>query len=96
MDDYMRAGPLAAIEVVQEITGEDEIDLVGFCIGGILTVCTLGWLAAANSVPLRSATLLATMVDMSEIGDTRFSSTRDSSPISSATPEGQDFSMAVT
>ena len=69
MDDYLREGALAAIEVAREITGEDEPDLVGFCIGGILALCTLAWLAAEGRPPVRSATLLATMVDLSEIGD---------------------------
>jgi polyhydroxyalkanoate synthase len=69
MDDYVREGLLAAIEVVREITGEDQLDLVGFCIGGMLTLCTLAWLAAGSRSPVRSATLLATMVDLSEIGD---------------------------
>ncbi len=70
LDDYMRDGPLAAIEVVRNITGEDEINLGGFCIGGILTLCTLAYLAVEAHVPVRSATLLATMVDLSDIGDT--------------------------
>jgi polyhydroxyalkanoate synthase len=65
----MRAGPLAAIDVAQRITGESQIDLLGFCIGGMLALCTLAWLAAADCVPVRSATFLATMVDLSEIGD---------------------------
>jgi polyhydroxyalkanoate synthase len=69
MDDYMREGTLAAIDAVQEITGEDQLDLLGFCIGGMLTLCTLAWLAAGDHSPVRSATLLATMVDLSEIGD---------------------------
>jgi polyhydroxyalkanoate synthase subunit PhaC len=70
LDDYMRDGPLAALKVVQEITGEREINLGGFCIGGILTLCTLAYLAAAGPGPVRSATLLATMIDLSDIGDT--------------------------
>ena len=69
LDDYMRDGPLAALAVVQEITGEHEINLGGFCIGGILTLCTLAHLAATSNVPVRSATLLATMVDLSDTGD---------------------------
>ena len=69
MDDYLRGGALMAIDVVQEITGEHALDLVGFCIGGILTLCALAWLAAGDRLAVRSATLLATMVDLSEIGD---------------------------
>ena len=68
-EDYLREGPLTAIRIVQRITGEDEINLGGFCIGGILAVCALAYLAALGDVPVRSATLLATMVDLTEIGD---------------------------
>jgi polyhydroxyalkanoate synthase len=68
-EDYLREGPLTAIRIVQRITGEDAINLGGFCIGGILAVCTLANLAALGDVPVRSATLLATMVDLTEIGD---------------------------
>jgi polyhydroxyalkanoate synthase subunit PhaC len=68
-EHYMREGPLTAVRVVQRITGEDEINFGGFCIGGILAVCTLAYLAAKGEVPIRSATLLATMVDLTDIGD---------------------------
>ena len=69
MDDYLREGALAAIEVVRDITAEAELDLVGFCIGGMLTLCALAWLATGEQMPVRTATLLATMVDLSDIGD---------------------------
>jgi polyhydroxyalkanoate synthase len=68
-EHYLREGPLTAIRIVQRITGEDAINLGGFCIGGILAVCALAYLAAEGNVPIRSATLLATMVDLSDIGD---------------------------
>ena len=68
-DDYLREGPLEAIDVVRRITGEDEINLGGFCIGGILATCALGFLWAGGEVPIKSATCLATMVDLSTIGD---------------------------
>jgi polyhydroxyalkanoate synthase len=68
-EDYMREGPLTAIDVVQRITGEPEINIGGFCIGGILTVCMLAYLAAKGESPIRSATLLATMIDLSDVGD---------------------------
>ena len=68
-EHYLREGPLEAIDVVQRITGEDEINLGGFCIGGILAICALGYLSAGASVPIRSATCLATMIDLSAVGD---------------------------
>jgi polyhydroxyalkanoate synthase len=68
-EDYLREGPLKAIEVVRQITDEDEINLGGFCIGGILAVCALAYLWADGDVPIRSATCLATMIDLSFVGD---------------------------
>ena len=68
-EDYLREGPLEAIRVVQRITGEDQINLGGFCIGGMLAICALAYLWAGGEVPIKSATCLATMVDLSTIGD---------------------------
>jgi polyhydroxyalkanoate synthase len=68
-EHYLREGPLEAIEVVQRITGEDEINLGGFCIGGILATCALAYLWAGGTVPVRSAICLASMIDLSSVGD---------------------------
>ncbi len=68
-EDYMREGPLAAIDVVRQVTGAKKVNIGGFCIGGILTLCALAWMTAKGQVPVRSASLLATMFDLSEIGD---------------------------
>jgi len=68
-EHYLREGPLEAIDVVRRITGEDEINLGGFCIGGILAVCALAYLWAGGDVPIKSATCLATMVDLGAVGD---------------------------
>jgi polyhydroxyalkanoate synthase len=68
-EHYLREGPLEAIDIVRRITGEEEINLGGFCIGGILAICALGYLWAGAKVPIRSAMCLATMVDLSAVGD---------------------------
>jgi polyhydroxyalkanoate synthase subunit PhaC len=68
-EHYLREGPLEAIDVVRRITGEDEINLGGFCIGGILAVCALAYLWAGGNVPVRSAICLASMIDLSSVGD---------------------------
>lgn len=68
-EHYLLEGPLQAIDVVRRITGENEINLGGFCIGGILAVCALAYLWAGGDVPVKSATLLATMVDLTAVGD---------------------------
>ena len=38
--DYMREGPLAALDMIQKITGEKTVAAIGYCIGGTL----LGWI----------------------------------------------------
>ena len=45
-EDYMRLGPLAALDVIAAATGEKRINLLGFCIGGILVTANLARLAA--------------------------------------------------
>ena len=34
--DYMLDGPLAALDAIEQATGEREVNVLGFCIGGIL------------------------------------------------------------
>ncbi len=67
--DYMLDGPLAAMQAIEAATGEREINLLGFCIGGILSVATLAYLAAKGDRRVHSATFLATMVDLQEVGE---------------------------
>ena len=68
-EDYMREGPLAALDAIEQATGEKEINLLGFCIGGILSVATLAYMAAKGDKRIHSATLLATMVDLKDVGE---------------------------
>jgi len=67
--DYMREGPLAALEAVEQATGEREVNVLGFCIGGILMIATVAYLAAKGDTRVNSATFLATMVDFQEVGE---------------------------
>ncbi len=38
LDDYLIHGPRTALDVIQDITGAETIDIVGLCLGGALTV----------------------------------------------------------
>lgn len=67
--DYMHEGPLAAMNAIRTITGEEELNLLGFCIGGILCAVTLAWLAAQNDQRIASATFLATLFDFRDVGE---------------------------
>src|SRR5204863_1443630 len=37
-EDYMREGPLAALEVIEKTTGERDVNSMGYCVGGTLLV----------------------------------------------------------
>lgn len=71
LDDYLLRGPYEALDVIADITGADEVSVVGLCLGGTLTTMMLAHMAAsagATRVRVRSATLLNTLVDFSEPG----------------------------
>jgi polyhydroxyalkanoate synthase len=67
--DYMKLGPLAALDVIRDITKHDKANVLGFCIGGILVTAMLGYLAAKGEDRINSATTLATMVDFKNVGE---------------------------
>jgi polyhydroxyalkanoate synthase len=69
IDDYMIEGPLAALEAIEQATGEKEVNVIGYCLGGILLSATLAWMAAKGDERIKSATLLTTMVDFAESGE---------------------------
>ena len=68
-DSYMKLGPLAALDAVEAATGEKRLNILGFCIGGILVTATLAYLAARGDNRIASATTLATMVDFTDVGE---------------------------
>lgn len=68
LDDYKLHGPIAALDVVQEITGADQVNVAGLCLGGTLTTMLLAYLASKDDPRVRSATLLNTLVDFSKPG----------------------------
>ena len=68
LDDYLLRGPYDALDVIADITGCDQVNIVGLCLGGTLTVMLLAHLAANAGDRVRSATLLNTLVDFSQPG----------------------------
>ncbi len=67
--DYMREGPLAALDAIEKATGQQRVNAVGYCLGGTLLVSTLAWMAVENDDRVASATLLTTMTDFKEPGE---------------------------
>ena len=74
-DDYMESGLLAALREMKRITGENEANVVGYCIGGTLLASTLAYLKGLGAkrpkdIPeVASATYLVTLIDFAEPGD---------------------------
>src|SRR6201991_2125350 len=68
-DDYMKEGPLAAMDVIEQATGELKVHTMGYCVGGTLLASTLAWLAEKRRQRVTSATFLAAQVDFSHAGD---------------------------
>jgi polyhydroxyalkanoate synthase subunit PhaC len=68
-DDYMKEGPLAAMDAIERATCEMKVHTMGYCVGGTLLASTLAWLAEKRRVRVTSATLLAAQVDFSHAGD---------------------------
>jgi polyhydroxyalkanoate synthase len=67
-DDYVGDGVIKAIEVVKDIGGTDQINVLGFCVGGTLTATALAVLAARKKNVVASLTLLTTLLDFSDTG----------------------------
>ena len=67
-DDYVGDGVIKAIEVVKEIGSTDQINLLGFCVGGTLTSTALAVLAARKKDYVASLTLLTTLLDFTDTG----------------------------
>lgn len=68
-EDYMRQGPLAALDAVAKATGERQAHAVGYCVGGTLLAVTLAYMAAKGDDRVKSATFFATQVDFTNAGD---------------------------
>jgi polyhydroxyalkanoate synthase len=68
-EDYMREGPLAALDVIGEVTGADKAHSIGYCVGGTLLSVTLAYMAAKGDRRIMSATLFAAQTDFTYAGD---------------------------
>ena len=67
-DDYVEDGAMAAIDVVQSITGAEQINALGFCVGGTILSNALAVMAARGQEPVASATFLTTLIDFADTG----------------------------
>ena len=67
-DDYLEKGVFSALRVAKEIAGSEQVNALGFCVGGTLLGAALAVLSQKNENPVASATFLATMLDFADTG----------------------------
>ncbi|GAC1659043.1 MAG: class I poly(R)-hydroxyalkanoic acid synthase [Candidatus Elarobacter sp.] len=67
--DYLELGPLSAMRVASEISGTDDVDAIGYCIGGTLLATGLAYLARTGSKLVNTATFFAALVDFADPGE---------------------------
>jgi polyhydroxyalkanoate synthase len=69
LDDYLKSGFFAALDVVKAIAPDTKINAAGYCIGGTLLSIGAAALARENDDILNSITLFAAQVDFTEPGE---------------------------
>jgi polyhydroxyalkanoate synthase len=67
-DDYIESGVLKAIAVVQSVSDQEKINVLGFCVGGTMLTNALALACVRGEKPIASLTLLTTFIDFSDTG----------------------------
>ena len=68
-DDYLELGIMCAIDVAIAVTGADQVNALGFCVGGTMLGCAAAVLAGRGENKIASLTFLATMLNFNDAGE---------------------------
>jgi polyhydroxyalkanoate synthase len=68
-EDYLREGPLAALDAIEKATGEDEVNAIGYCLGGTLLAALLAYMAAKKDKRIVSGTFMTALTDFRASGE---------------------------
>ena len=68
-EDYMLEGPLAMLDAIEQATGEREVNVIGYCLGGTLLASTLGYMVEKSDDRIKSATFFVALLDFSNPGE---------------------------
>jgi len=60
---------MAALEAIEQATGERDVNVIGYCLGGTLLSATLAVMKAHKDDRFKTATFFTTMVDFEEAGE---------------------------
>jgi polyhydroxyalkanoate synthase subunit PhaC len=69
LDTYMTEGFMTAIDQVKAITGEKQINAIGYCIAGTMLSIALAYMAKKKDKSVKSATFFTTIADFAEPGE---------------------------
>jgi polyhydroxyalkanoate synthase len=69
MGDYIEEGYLAAVDEVKRITGEEQVNAIGYCIAGTTLALTLALMEKRKDRSIKSATFFTTLTDFSDQGE---------------------------
>ncbi|MGR3502937.1 PHA/PHB synthase family protein [Pseudaestuariivita sp.] len=69
MDDYVKDGYLEAIDQVKAITGQKQINAIGYCIAGTTLALTLAYLKKKKDRSIKSATFFTALTDFADQGE---------------------------
>jgi len=69
LEDYIHDGYLTAFDVVKDITGQKQVNAIGYCIAGTTLSLTLSLMKKRGDKSVKSATFFTTLTDFSEQGE---------------------------
>lgn len=69
IDTYVQEGFLTAIDEVKKITGEKQVNALGYCIAGTTLAMTLAYLHKKKDKSVKSATFFTMLSDFSDQGE---------------------------
>ncbi|MGR3647717.1 MAG: class I poly(R)-hydroxyalkanoic acid synthase [Shimia sp.] len=69
MSDYIEEGFLSAIAETKEITGQNQVNAVGYCIAGTTLHLTLALMKSRGDKSVKSATFFTTLTDFNDQGE---------------------------
>ncbi|MCP0913660.1 MULTISPECIES: PHA/PHB synthase family protein [Legionella] len=69
MEDYLKKGILQAMDVVTDISGQEQIHATGYCIGGTILTMAASYMARHKNRHLKTITLFAAQTDFEEAGE---------------------------
>ncbi len=67
-DDYLERGAIKAIHVAQQISGEKQVNVLGFCVGGTILATALAVMFARGESPVSSVTMMTALLDFEDPG----------------------------